>query len=308
MPEYLSTREVARYLKLNEKKVYALAAEGRIPAARVTGKWLFPKDLVDRWVSEHTTHPAGGLMTALLDEALVVQGSDDWVLGRVVQAISDADVERPVLTSWSGSLAGLAALSTGHAHVASSHVAPEPTPAPRSAWHLSLFVREQGLLVPRRARRSGSLEALAQKRLRFAARQPRSGTALLVDRLLADAGLRPRWTAVGPFASHLEVALAVRDGRADAGVGIRIAAELAGVDFVPLAREKFDLVIPSAFMSHPRVSTFLDAVLTGVRREARRRPAGYAFDDLGRLQSLGPATIPDRGRSDDRGNAHKRRS
>jgi excisionase family DNA binding protein len=57
MPEYLSTREVARYLKLSEKKVYALAAEGRMPAARVTGKRLFPKELVDRGITEHTTYP-----------------------------------------------------------------------------------------------------------------------------------------------------------------------------------------------------------------------------------------------------------
>jgi hypothetical protein len=67
------------------------------------------------------------------------------------------------------------------------------------------------------------------------------------------------------------------------------------------------LVVPSAFMSHPPVSAFLDAVLGGVRREARRRPAGYAFDDLGRLQSPDPATIPDRGRAHDRSDAPTRR-
>lgn len=299
MAEYLSTREVARYLKLNEKKVYALVAEGRMPAARVTGKWLFPKELVDRWVAEHTVYPADGRMGALLDDLLIVQGSDDWLLERVIQGISDAQDQHPVLTSWPGSLAGLAALSGARAHLASSHVAPElereRTATP--AYRLSLFAREQGiLLAPGRARGARTLEALARRPIRFAARQPRSGTALLVGRLVAATGHRPRWTEVGPFRSHLEVALAVRNGLADAGVGIRMAAELAGLAFVPLAREAFDLVIPNAFISHPRVSAFLDAVLDGVRREARRAPAGYAFDDLGRLHPLGPARPPARGR------------
>ena len=84
MPEYLSSSEVARYLKLNPKKVYALVAAGQLPAARISGKWLFPKELVDRWIAEHTVYPAGGLMGALLDQLLVLQGSDDWLLSRVI--------------------------------------------------------------------------------------------------------------------------------------------------------------------------------------------------------------------------------
>ncbi len=52
MAEYFTTREVARYLKLNEKKVYTLVSEGQLPAAKLSGKWLFPKHLIDQWVEE----------------------------------------------------------------------------------------------------------------------------------------------------------------------------------------------------------------------------------------------------------------
>lgn len=48
MAESLTTREVARYVRLNEKKVYALVSEGQLPAARLSGKWLFPKHLIDQ--------------------------------------------------------------------------------------------------------------------------------------------------------------------------------------------------------------------------------------------------------------------
>ena len=52
MPELMNTREVARYLGVNEKKVYFLAKSGKIPCTRVTGKWTFPKKLIDQWIEE----------------------------------------------------------------------------------------------------------------------------------------------------------------------------------------------------------------------------------------------------------------
>jgi excisionase family DNA binding protein len=59
MAQYLTTREVAAYLRLNEKKVYELVAQGQLPAARISGKWLFPKHLVDQWVERNTLYPFG---------------------------------------------------------------------------------------------------------------------------------------------------------------------------------------------------------------------------------------------------------
>ena len=82
MADYLTTREVARYLRLNEKKVYALVSEGQLPAARLSGKWLFPKHLIDQWVERKTVIPVSGLMGALLGEMIVIQGSDDWLFSR----------------------------------------------------------------------------------------------------------------------------------------------------------------------------------------------------------------------------------
>ena len=70
---FMNVKEVADYLNLNEKKVYALAAEGRIPGTKVTGKWMFPRELVDRWMLE-SSH--GGLLT----DRLVLAGSDDPLL------------------------------------------------------------------------------------------------------------------------------------------------------------------------------------------------------------------------------------
>jgi excisionase family DNA binding protein len=290
VPEYLSTAEVARYLRLNPKKVYALVASGQLPAARISGKWLFPRELVDRWVSGHTVHPAGGLMGALLDELLVLQGSDDWLLSRVVGRFQSR-FGASVASGSVGSIAGVGAVAAGSAHVASSHVDPALVRrgARSSLYLFGLYTREQGILFDaRRGPGTHGLEALCRSELRFASRQRESGTFRLVERLLTEHGLAAGWTSVGPFHSHLEVALDVRSGHADAGVGIRIAAEMAGLDFIPLAREPFYLVVPASFMSHRRVTGFLDFVLEELTAEARREVPGYSFEALGRVQPLVP--------------------
>ena len=67
---FMSVRQVAEYLHLNEKKIYALVNEGAIPATKVTGKWMFPRELIDRWMLD-SAH--GGLLT----DRLVIAGSDD---------------------------------------------------------------------------------------------------------------------------------------------------------------------------------------------------------------------------------------
>jgi putative molybdopterin biosynthesis protein len=287
MAEYLSSREVARYLKLNPKKIYALVAAGQLPAARISGKWLFPKELVDRWVAEHTVYPAGALMEGLLDRMLVLQGSDDLLLARVVERFQE-EVGPAIPTAAVGSLGGLSAIRDGLAHVASCHVggAVVREHARVPTYSFGLFSREQGILFRRGRRRLGRLEALCRPGLRFAQRQPGSGTFRLVERLLSQEGLTPAWTPVGPFHTHLELALSVRSGAADAGVGIRAAAALAGLDFVPLAQEQFELAVPARFLSHARVSRFLEFAADALGVEARRGPPGYAFASLGRLRSL----------------------
>jgi putative molybdopterin biosynthesis protein len=290
MAEYLSTREVAQYLKLNQKKVYALVAAGQLPAARISGKWLFPKHLIDQWVSQNTVYPTTGVMGALLDDMIVLQGSDDWLLSRVIERFQSAR-DTAVPSAPVGSVAGLTALGEGKAHVASCHVdLAEVRRHVRTPSQLvSLFTREQGLIYDRaRTKRLTSLAAAASRRLRFAERQEQSGTYRLVRRLLAEAGVEPTWTPVGPFTSHLDLALAIRAGQADAGVGARIAARMAGLDFVPLATESFDLLVPGAFASRPRMAAFLEFALDDLGREAKRGASGYSFQQLGRMQPLNP--------------------
>jgi putative molybdopterin biosynthesis protein len=290
MPEYLTSKELARYLKLNQKKIYALITSGELPAARISGKWLFPKDLVDEWVAGSTVNRSGGVMRALLDQMLVLQGSDDWLLSRVIDRFQQR-FGTAVPSATVGSLAGLSAVAASKAHLASCHVAQATIRehARIPLYLFGLFAREQGILLAPEGRLGvKDLQSLCRHPVRFAQRQESSGTSRLVERLMAAEGLRPRWTPVGPFSSHLELACAIRSGRADAGVGIRMAAHLAGLKFVPLVHEQFDLAIPASFMSHKRVGDFLEFLQEELGVEARSEHPGYTFEALGRLQRLSP--------------------
>ncbi|MBG7601911.1 MAG: helix-turn-helix domain-containing protein, partial [Gammaproteobacteria bacterium] len=81
LENFMNVKQVAAYLHLNEKKIYTLVNDGRIPATKVTGKWMFPRELVDRWVLD-SSH--GGLLT----DRLVIAGSDDPLLYRIIMQFS----------------------------------------------------------------------------------------------------------------------------------------------------------------------------------------------------------------------------
>jgi len=292
MAKYLTTREVANYLKLNEKKVYALVAEGQLPAARISGKWLFPQHLVDQWIEHNTVYPTIGLMGAVLDDMMVVQGSDDWLFSQAADRFQSAR-SIPVVSARVGSLAGLSALGAGKAHLAGFHVENDQVgklaTCSQGCYLVHLFRRQQGLIFDRaRHPEVTSLQSVLENGLRFADRQPLSGTYRLARRLFAE--LEPpaeELNCVGPFSSHLELALAVQREEVDVGMGTRLAAEQCGLDFIDLCTERYRLAFPVAFASHPRMAGFLEFVLEELQTAAKQGVSGYAFEELGRMETVG---------------------
>ncbi len=106
--------------------------------------------------------------------------------------------------------------------------------------------RQQGLIVaPGNPAKIGSVTDLHKKGVRVATRQEGSGSALLFSKLVADAGLALDDLEVAgqPVSSETDIAVAVRDGKADAGLAIEAVAREQGLDFLPLQWERFDLVV-----------------------------------------------------------------
>ena len=101
-----------------------------------------------------------------------------------------------------------------------------------------------------------------------------------------------RLPQVGPFNEHLGVAMAIRKGRADAGVAIRVAAEMVGLQFLPLQTESYKLAIPSHFLSQNTMTRFLDFILEEIRRESKSGLSGYEFNNLGSLETIRALASP----------------
>src|SRR5918992_4518578 len=156
MPELMNTREVARYLGINEKKVYFLAKAGKIPCTRVTGKWTFPKKLIDQWIEEGASAVVKRKARTEERVFLLAAGSDDPSLG-ILHDLYEAQTQpASFFMTTVGSSGGLAALRIGVADFATAHLL-EPSRAgsnetsvglfPTDAVIVELFYRELGLLV-----------------------------------------------------------------------------------------------------------------------------------------------------------------
>ena len=94
MPDLLTTDEAAIYLRLSERKLYELVANGAVPCTKVTGKWLFPKAALDRWLAAGLVAPEG---LALAPPPLIVGGSHDPLLEWALRESASALASLPVV-------------------------------------------------------------------------------------------------------------------------------------------------------------------------------------------------------------------
>lgn len=290
MTDNLTLPEAALWLRLSERALYALARAGRVPAAQVGGKWIFPRGALMRWLA-FQAEPVTGAAPA----AAILAGSHDPLLD---WAVRESGSRLAVLSG--GSLAGLEALAEGRAIIAATHLldpdsggfneaAARDALGARPAVGIVWAWRDQGMILPAgNPRRLARVEDLTAGDIRVIGRQPRAGSHVLMVHLLTEAGLRLDQIKLlpNPAMAEDEVAAAVAEGRADAGFGILAEAARRGLAFVPLLRERFDLVMGLRSYFEPA----FQALLGFTRGEAFRRRAtamgGYDIDEVGRVAFL----------------------
>jgi len=237
---------------------------------------------------------AGGVLAAraILRRGAMFRlaGSDDPALSLLVAEVPEAVA--PVGAS--GSYRGLAALWSGRADGASLHLRHRSGEynvpfargvlAERDPVLVHLWRREQGLLVPPgNPRGVASIGDLAK--LRIVRRPAGTGTRTLLDRLLLDAGLEPEQISGPTVELHLDVALAVATGEADAGLGLRSAATPLGLDFVPLSWEPFQVATTRA--ESGGMAPLLDALAAPGMAERIAALGGYDIADAGEVIEVG---------------------
>jgi molybdate-binding protein/DNA-binding XRE family transcriptional regulator len=206
-----------------------------------------------------------------------------------------------------GSAAALQALLHGQVHAAGVHVVDDRTGEhnlpflrrhlKKGAYTVVTFAAwEQGLLVasgnPKGIR---TVADVNRKGVTLVNREEGAGARLLLDRHLAVGGIKP--SQVRGYqrlaSSHLDVARQIAEGQADVGVGVRSAATLLGLSFVPLQEERYDLVMPTAYLfTHPGLSMLLDTMTTRTFRREIESLGGYDVREMGTRRDLhGPSDV-----------------
>lgn len=235
---------------------------------------------------------------AELENTLVVIGSHDPLLDEASDLLHLADPSLYMSSTHVGSMGGIMAVRRGETHAAGVHLLDERDGSYNTAFITRYFPgggvrlvecvgRTQGLMLP-----SGNplhireLADLTREGLRYVNRQKGSGTRILMDYLCKRERLNPADICGYDREefTHTSVAAQIAAGTADAGMGIYSAAQLYGLDFLPICMEQYDLLIPDGAFDTPMVQRLLDVLRSAPFRERLEKLGGYQVEHPGEVR------------------------
>ncbi|MDD5099617.1 MAG: molybdopterin biosynthesis protein [Syntrophales bacterium] len=233
-----------------------------------------------------------------LNDRLLAIGSHDLTIDLLNSLLKEKTGGRMHISSSNvGSLGGLLALKRQTAHFAGSHLLDTATGEYNLSYIrrylpempvvlITLVHRWQGFITPAaNPKRIKGIGDLIRPDIVFVNRQAGSGTRILLDYELARAGIAPDDVVGyrGEEYTHMNVAMAVASGAADVGLGIHAAARALSLDFVPVARERYDLVIPAAYMEDEKIRFLLEIIGSTAFREKALAMGGYEVHETGNV-------------------------
>jgi len=231
-------------------------------------------------------------------DTIVCIGSHDNTLDVLANFIRRSFPRLSLSSAHVGSLGGIMAIKRGEAHIAGSHLLDEVTGqynipfinrllADRKVTLVNLVYREQGLLVPKgNPKGIKGFEDLVRADVIYINRQAGSGTRLLLDKHLKELGINPK--DIRGYGreeyTHMSVASAVLTGLADTGLAVYSSAQALGLDFIPVAKERYDLIIPTDFLELEGIKALLWVIRQDNQfRDAVRSLGGYDTTDMGKV-------------------------
>jgi putative molybdopterin biosynthesis protein len=239
--------------------------------------------------------------TSALDKVLMHVGSHDNTLDMLGDMLKGGSTPLRLVSTHAGSMGGLTALKNGMALFAGAHLFdPESgdfnfpfiekyLPAV-DVTVVNLAIRHQGFIVPKgNPKNVSGIESLGGSGISFINRQRGAGTRILFDYHMKKAGLKPQ-DITGyerEEFTHMTVAANVLTGAADCGLGIFAASKALDLDFVPLAHERYDLIIPNMYLEDPRIHTLLELIRSAEVKKAISELGGYETPLTGQIMKPG---------------------
>lgn len=224
-----------------------------------------------------------------IENSVLMVGSHDLSLDLLANLLREVYPPVHFSSQHVGSLGGILAIKQGACHMAGAHLLDPETGEynlPYIRQHLGgipvrvvhLVQREQGLIVPRgNPKGIRGLEDLLREDICFINRQKGSGTRILLDHTLKTLSIEPR--RIRGYEreefTHMAVASAVSSGLADVAMGILSAAKALGLDFVPVAKERYDVIIPAIHFGNKGVEKVIETIRSETFKEKVLQMGGY---------------------------------
>ena len=287
MSQYLTTRELADLLRIGERKAYDLASSGEIPCVRAMGKLLFPKAEINAWLNASRSGP----QVAEPPLPPIVAGSHDPLLDWALRESGSG-----LATYYDGSFDGLNRLSDRTAQAAALHIhEPEGfnTQSLRDRMGNAPVIlyqiahRQRGLLLATGTPEISGIQDLKGRRVIL--RQDSAASQHLFDAELGKHGLGREDLNALPICARTEeeLAIAVRDGKAEAGFGLGALASPYGLSFVPTHSERLDLAIWRRAFFEPPMQTLIQFLQSERFSERATDLGGYDLRYLGKIHHNG---------------------
>jgi molybdate-binding protein/DNA-binding transcriptional regulator YhcF (GntR family) len=229
-----------------------------------------------------------------------ISGSHDLALDILVSQVQMLKEDIKIMVTHNGSISGLIALREGSVHLAGIHLLDEETSEYNYTYVKHIFTgqemtmlhlayRTQGLMFLRK--NPGNIEGLEDLRRRdivFVNRQIGSGTRVLLDLELKRRGIQAEQIRgyENELDSHLAVAMKIAQGEADVGLGIQAAAKTHSLGFLPLFRERFDLVTTADIYKSGMITPVLKVISSDEFKHAVNNMGGYDISETGTIISV----------------------
>ncbi|MFT5218830.1 MAG: putative molybdopterin biosynthesis protein [Planctomycetota bacterium] len=287
---FMNVKQVSNYLHLNEKKIYSLVGKGEIPATKITGKWMFPRELVDKWVLDSTHN-------GLLRDRLIIAGSDDPFLQRVINELSESLGSKALITySTTTTRNGLDLLNANKIDICCLNWGPDTESATRHPALLQQYSgsgnwiliralrREQGLMLSPTLDPTPALTELFDQQYRWNIAQPGSGSQRGLMEILSKQGLNiDQLNSSASSLSLREAAASINLGLCDVAPGTRALANEFHLQFLSLGWEHLDLAMGRDIWFRHLFHGLVEGIDSANGHEICRQLGGYQLEKCGKL-------------------------
>ncbi len=288
---FMNVKEVSGYLHLNEKKIYDMVNRGIIPATRVTGKWMFPKELIDKWMLDSSHN-------GLLRDRLIIAGSEDPFLYRIINDFSQSLGNKAVVTyTNTNTRTGLELLNANRVDACCLHWGPAQESTTRHPsliqqysssgnWILiRAFQREQGLLFnSTTGNQASEISEFFDRNYRWDVHCNGSGSQRFLLEILSRNGINiDDLNTTSNSLTDREAAAAIHLQRCDVALGTRATANEFGLEFISLGTEHFDFVIPRGIWFRHLFLNLIEKIDSEPAHRLAQELGGYNIENCGKL-------------------------